>query len=182
MIRPKGQEDLQAICLGSLPARACGRRHQAQPTCCTISVVLSALFRLTAGSKGAIAGPSIALTVGSCVWSLAPPARNGWSAAGEKHAHAGSQTRVTSMGGLYDAATLHALCHVSRPPSSPKSHVELLGAWPRLSAESTWKARSRRTGPMRNPTSGGSAGGEPARAPRRPPSTNLLLCSRPAFW
>ena len=26
-----------------------------------------------------------------------------------KHAHAGSRTRVTSMGGLYDAATLHAL-------------------------------------------------------------------------
>ena len=26
-------------------------------------------------------------------------------------AHAGSRTRVTSMGGLYDAATLHALCH-----------------------------------------------------------------------
>ena len=26
-----------------------------------------------------------------------------------KDAHAGSQTRVTSMGGLYDAATLHAL-------------------------------------------------------------------------
>jgi hypothetical protein len=25
-------------------------------------------------------------------------------------AHAGSRTRVTSMGGLYDAATLHALC------------------------------------------------------------------------
>ena len=29
----------------------------------------------------------------------------------EKHAHAGSRTRVTSMGGLYDAATLHALLH-----------------------------------------------------------------------
>ena len=28
---------------------------------------------------------------------------------GENHAHAGSRTRVTSMGGLYDAATLHAL-------------------------------------------------------------------------
>ena len=26
-----------------------------------------------------------------------------------KDAHAGSRTRVTSMGGLYDAATLHAL-------------------------------------------------------------------------
>ena len=26
-----------------------------------------------------------------------------------KHAHAGSRTRVTSMGGLYDAATLRAL-------------------------------------------------------------------------
>ena len=26
-----------------------------------------------------------------------------------KYAHAGSRTRVTSMGGLYDAATLHAL-------------------------------------------------------------------------
>ena len=36
------------------------------------------------------------------------------------HAHAGSRARVTSMGGLYDAATLHALaivdesnCHIS---------------------------------------------------------------------
>ena len=28
-----------------------------------------------------------------------------------KNAHAGSRTRVTSMGGLYDTATLHALCH-----------------------------------------------------------------------
>ena len=28
---------------------------------------------------------------------------------GRKHAHAGSRTRVTSMGGLYDAATLRAL-------------------------------------------------------------------------
>ena len=27
------------------------------------------------------------------------------------HAHAGSRTRVTSMGGLYDAATLRALVH-----------------------------------------------------------------------
>jgi hypothetical protein len=27
-----------------------------------------------------------------------------------KHAHAGSRTRVTSMGGLYDTVTLHALC------------------------------------------------------------------------
>ena len=27
-----------------------------------------------------------------------------------KNAHAGSRTRVTSMGGLYDAVTLHALC------------------------------------------------------------------------
>ena len=27
-----------------------------------------------------------------------------------KYAHAGSRTRVTSMGGLYDAATLHAPC------------------------------------------------------------------------
>ena len=26
------------------------------------------------------------------------------------NAHAGSRTRVTSMGGLYDAATLHAPC------------------------------------------------------------------------
>jgi len=29
---------------------------------------------------------------------------------GNKHAHAGSRTRVTSMGGLYETATLHALC------------------------------------------------------------------------
>ena len=28
---------------------------------------------------------------------------------GKANAHAGSRTRVTSMGGLYDAATLHAL-------------------------------------------------------------------------
>ena len=31
-----------------------------------------------------------------------------------KYAHAGSRTRVTSMGGLYDAATLHALCIACR--------------------------------------------------------------------
>jgi hypothetical protein len=30
----------------------------------------------------------------------------------DKNAHAGSRTRVTSMGGLYDAATLHAPCQV----------------------------------------------------------------------
>ena len=30
-------------------------------------------------------------------------------------AHAGSRTRVTSMGGLYDAATLHALVLLSVP-------------------------------------------------------------------
>ena len=29
-----------------------------------------------------------------------------------KTAHAGSRTRVTSMGGLYDAATLHALLNL----------------------------------------------------------------------
>ena len=29
----------------------------------------------------------------------------------QSRAHAGSRTRVTSMGGLYDAATLHALLH-----------------------------------------------------------------------
>ena len=29
----------------------------------------------------------------------------------QKNAHAGSRTRVTSMGGLYDTATLHALAH-----------------------------------------------------------------------
>ena len=29
-----------------------------------------------------------------------------------KYAHAGSRTRVTSMGGLYDAVTLHALCTI----------------------------------------------------------------------
>ena len=29
------------------------------------------------------------------------------------NAHAGSRTRVTSMGGLYDAATLHALMAVA---------------------------------------------------------------------
>ena len=28
-----------------------------------------------------------------------------------KNAHAGSRTRVTSMGGLYDTATLHALAN-----------------------------------------------------------------------
>ena len=32
-----------------------------------------------------------------------------------KHAHAGSRTRVTSMGGLYDTATLHALVLLSVP-------------------------------------------------------------------
>jgi hypothetical protein len=31
-----------------------------------------------------------------------------------KYAHAGSRTRVTSMGGLYDAVTLHALCAISK--------------------------------------------------------------------
>ena len=30
----------------------------------------------------------------------------------KSHAHAGSRARVTSMGGLYDAATLHALMHM----------------------------------------------------------------------
>ena len=35
----------------------------------------------------------------------------------DKTAHAGSRTRVTSMGGLYDAATLHVLMpiHLSLP-------------------------------------------------------------------
>ena len=33
---------------------------------------------------------------------------------GYKNAHAGSRTRVTSMGGLYDTATLHALTHAFR--------------------------------------------------------------------
>ena len=35
-----------------------------------------------------------------------------------ENAHAGSRTRVTSMGGLYDAATLHALVskrHMGKP-------------------------------------------------------------------
>ena len=43
------------------------------------------------------------------LWSCAdkPP----WEAqpAAQKHAHAGSRTRVTSMGGLYDTVTLRAL-------------------------------------------------------------------------
>ena len=36
-----------------------------------------------------------------------------WEESGRamRNAHAGSRTRVTSMGGLYDAATLHAPVH-----------------------------------------------------------------------
>ena len=45
-----------------------------------------------------------------------------------KDAHAGSRTRVTSMGGLYDAATLHALlCMFPLTPSAWRSQY-----WPRL--------------------------------------------------
>ena len=38
----------------------------------------------------------------------ANPGANGKGTPSEKSAHAGSRTRVTSMGGLYDAVTLHA--------------------------------------------------------------------------
>ena len=42
----------------------------------------------------------------------------------KKCAHAGSRTRVTSMGGLYDAVTLHALLLKASPPllSSDPGH------------------------------------------------------------
>ena len=41
---------------------------------------------------------------------LAPSTSDGMTRAKLRtNAHAGSRTRVTSMGGLYDAATLHAL-------------------------------------------------------------------------
>ena len=38
----------------------------------------------------------------------------------EQYAHAGSRTRVTSMGGLYDAATLHAPCLDPRSFNLPR--------------------------------------------------------------
>ena len=41
-----------------------------------------------------------------------------WSKGGKQnqhYAHAGSRTRVTSMGGLYDAVTLHALAGLWPP-------------------------------------------------------------------
>ena len=41
-----------------------------------------------------------------------------------KYAHAGSRTRVTSMGGLYDAATPHALVRTARNPGAPSALFE----------------------------------------------------------
>ena len=38
------------------------------------------------------------------------------------YAHAGSQARVTSMGGLYDTATLHALWNLVFADRSALSH------------------------------------------------------------
>ena len=46
----------------------------------------------------------------------------------EKYAHAGSRTWVISMGGLYDAATLHAPCHAGpRVQMSRDSNVVARG-------------------------------------------------------
>ena len=41
------------------------------------------------------------------------------------NAHAGSRTRVTSMGGLYDAATLHAPCLDPESTSSMSGTCDL---------------------------------------------------------
>ena len=46
------------------------------------------------------------------------------------HAHAGSRARVTSMGGLYDAATLHALLH--KGPYLDKVIFGTPNYWPQL--------------------------------------------------
>ena len=60
------------------------------------------------------------------------PIATGHAVSTRANAHAGSRARVTSMGGLYDAATLHALLELFRS-QTPGSKA--LRAWWGLSSE-----------------------------------------------
>ena len=57
-----------------------------------------------------------------CMWTTA---KHGGAA--RASAHAGSRARVTSMGDLYDAATLHALLKVVALKTQSESCIRLLG-------------------------------------------------------
>ena len=95
----------------------------------------------------------------------------------EIHAHAGSRTRVTSMGGLYDTATLHApmhidpLCIIARTYEPAHKNEAEAGALSKLSKST----RAAEPAPL------SEARSEPACAtsPHTPrPPAALCLCSK----